>query len=188
MNRLLVDFVDTIDTPRLQLRVPREGDGPAVFASVQASIDELIRWMPWASKEYSSDDAESWCRKARADFHAREQLQFTILERATQKHVGNIGAFKLNFDVPKCEIGYWLRTDRTGRGYMTEALRSLAEYLLVVHAFRRIEVRCDDENTRSSKVAERAGFTLEGTQKCESRDHHAKLRDTRVYARVQRGT
>jgi ribosomal-protein-serine acetyltransferase len=89
--------------------------------------------------------------------------------------------------VPRCEIGYWLRTDRTGRGYMSEALRALSDYLLVVHAFRRIEVRCDDENARSSRVAERAGFALEGTLQCDSRDHHAKLRDTRLYARVQRG-
>lgn len=187
MNRLLVDFVETIDTPRLQLRVPRDGDGPGVFASVQGSLDELIPWMPWATKAYAPEDAEAWCRKARADFHAREQLQFMLFERSSSKHVGNIGAFKFNFDVPKCEIGYWLATNRTGRGYMSEALRSLSDYLLVVHAFRRIEVRCDAENVRSARVAERAGFTLEGTFACESRDVNARLRDTRVYARVQRG-
>ncbi len=187
MNRLLVDFVETLDTPRLQLRVPRDGDGPAVFASVQGSLHELIPWMPSATKHYTPEDAEAWCRKSRADFHARDQLQFMIFERSTQKHVGNIGAFKFSFEVPKCEIGYWLASSRTSRGYMTEAVRSLSDYLLVVHAFRRIEVRCDTENVRSAKVAERAGFTLEGTLGCESRDGSAKLRDTRVYARVQRG-
>ncbi|MFT3788063.1 MAG: GNAT family N-acetyltransferase [Tepidisphaeraceae bacterium] len=187
MNRLLIDFVEQIETPRLVLRIPRPGEGGEVYETVRTSFDELHAWMPWATKQYGPEEAEAWCRKVRGDFLHRHEFHYMLRDRATGEHLGAVSAHHVDFEVPKCEIGYWLRTDRTGRGYMTEAVRALAEYLTGAHAFRRLAIRCDDENSRSARVAELCGFEFEGTHRCEVRDHHARLRDYRVYARVSRG-
>jgi len=43
----------------------------------------------------------------------------------------------------------------------------------------------DDGNVRSWRVAERAGFTLEGVLRCQSLAPTGEPRDTRVYARTR---
>ena len=48
----------------------------------------------------------------------------------------------------------------------------------------RIEIRCDDRNGRSGRVAERCGYTLEGLLHHNARDNAGELCDTRVYART----
>jgi len=59
------------------------------------------------------------------------------------------------------EIGYWLRADARGRGLMTRALVLIAAAALEQGA-ARVQLRADVENVASRRVAERAGFTLEG--------------------------
>jgi RimJ/RimL family protein N-acetyltransferase len=184
MDPLLINLPEQIDTPRLLLRVPVPGDGAIVHPSVCRSIDELNAWMPWAKRDYSLDDAESWCRRVRAEFYLRVQWQFILLDRASGAHLGNVGAHRFNWDTPSAEIGYWLRTDATGKGLMTEAVRAISDRLIEEHGFRRIEIRCDELNQRSAGVAERSGYELQARLRCHARDHHGSLRDTRIYAHV----
>ena len=183
MNPLLIDIPDRLETERLLLRVPRAGDGELVYASVRESIEELKRWMPWATDAYAATDAEEWCRRCAAQFGLREQIAFLLFDRQGV-HLGNLSAFKLVWDVPKCEIGYWVRTSRTGQGYCGEAVRAVTRLFVDEMKFSRIEIRTDDRNERSARVAERAGFQLEGVLRNECRDHQGELRGTRVYSIV----
>jgi RimJ/RimL family protein N-acetyltransferase len=51
----------------------------------------------------------------------------------------------------------------------------------------RVELITDEENTRSRRVAERCGFTLEGVLRHERRAEDTGLRNTCVYARLPSG-
>lgn len=182
MDPLLYDVPDELATERLRMRVPRAGDGAIVFPSVRASMTELNRWMPWAKPEYSESDAETWCRLAQANFHARKGVQALIFRG--DQHVGNVGAFDLRFDVCSCEIGYWLRTDATGNGYMTEAVAALAGHVAKHLKMHRIQIKCDPRNGPSAAVARRCGFALDGTLRQDAHDREGKPRDTHVFSRL----
>jgi RimJ/RimL family protein N-acetyltransferase len=77
---------------------------------------------------------------------------------------------RMDWSVPRFEIGYWVRTNLQGQGYITEAVNGITAFAFSVLNAQRIEIRCDARNTRSAAVAERAGFAL------EARLHH----DTRA--------
>jgi RimJ/RimL family protein N-acetyltransferase len=181
---LLIDVPETLDTPRLVLSCPRAGDGPLLAGSVRESLAELKPWMPWATDAYSEQDGELWCRRAAANFLQRSQLQYLVRGRESGAHVGTLGAFAFDWDVPKAEIGYWLRTGHTGHGFMTEAVNALAGLLLERLCFNRVELRTDVRNERSGRVAGRCGFALEATLRSDSRGPDGSLRDTCVYART----
>jgi RimJ/RimL family protein N-acetyltransferase len=140
--------------------------------------------MPWATDDYNEQGAEEWCRKSAANFLSRAQLQFLIFLKNQMRHVGTMGAFDFQWDVPSCEIGYWLSSDHTGRGYMTEAVHALTEMLRRQIKVRRVQIRCDAENARSRRVSELAGFQLEGILRCDCVAEGGRLRNTCVYSRI----
>jgi RimJ/RimL family protein N-acetyltransferase len=181
-NPILLDVPAEIRTERLLLRAPRAGDGSLVFPQVKASLIELKQWMPWAKDDYAEKDAEEWCRKSAANFLAREMFQFLIFHG--ESHIGNIGVFKFNWDVPSCEIGYWLDTRQTGNGFMTEAVHGVTRLAADTLKAARIQILTDESNSRSWRVAERCGYQLEGILHNDSRTTDGKLRNTRVYSKI----
>ena len=184
MDPLLLDLPDEITTRRLLLRPPRAGDGPAVNEAVLESLEGLQRWMPWSTPTPTVEQSESWCRRAGADFLARKQLPMLLFLRDPGTFVGSSGMHAVNWEVPRFEIGYWVRRRLERQGLVTEAVGALAHFAFDRLGAQRVEIRCDDRNDRSWRVAERLGFRLEGTLRNECRDAYG-LRDTRVYAVTQ---
>ena len=184
MDPILLDIPDSISTERLTLRVPRPGDGAVFAASMQASLAELSAWLPWATVAYDAAAGELWARRVCGEFHTRRTLAFTIFERDGGAHVGGIGAHRVEWRDGMAEVGYWIRTDRVGRGYMAEALRGIVALLTDVPAMRRVEVRCDVRNVRSAAVARRCGFAHDGTLRGDSLGVDGSPRDTHVFSRL----
>jgi ribosomal-protein-serine acetyltransferase len=184
VNPLLLDIPRELSGPRVALRVPGAGDGSVVYPSVRESLSELKRWMPWATVDYNEQSGEQWCRKAAADFLARNQLQYLIFSRHERRHLGNIGAFDMDWSVPSCEIGYWLHSAHTGSGYMTEAVGVLADMLIKTLNVRRVQIRTDERNQKSRRVAELAGFQFEGVMRQDSITVGGGLRSTCVLSRI----
>ncbi|UHA74685.1 GNAT family N-acetyltransferase [Paenibacillus sp. 481] len=61
-----------------------------------------------------------------------------------------------------CWIGYFLDKDHNGKGYMTEAVKLVVQYVFEKLGLQRIEAGVMPHNTGSIKVLLKAGFTKEG--------------------------
>jgi RimJ/RimL family protein N-acetyltransferase len=188
MDPLLIDVPERIETDNLVLRMPRRGDGPTVNAAVQASLDELGPWLPWAGPGLSVDESEANCRRQHAKFLLREDFVFLIFAReptAGRASCSAAPAAPDRLDLRRFEIGYWRKTGCEGRGIITESTRAMARLAFDSLGARRVELRMDDNNERSWKVAERAGFTLEALLRFDAVNPRGEPRSTRVYARVR---
>ena len=185
-NPLLLDIPCELTCRRLLLRTPRAGDGEVITPSVRESLAELKPWMPWATDDYSPQAGEEWCRKAAANFISRAQLQFLIFLKADNRHIGNIGAFNFVWEIPSCEIGYWLHTARTHEGYMTEATQLLMKLLRDTLRMQRVQIRTETDNAKSRRVAELAGFQLEGVLRNDALAVSGKIRSTSLYSWIPR--
>lgn len=189
MDPLLIDVPERIDTPRLVLRCPRPGDGAALNAAVCSSIHELRPWMPWAQTAPTLAESEVYCRRMAAKFALRDELTFLIFERQADASdgtlIGSSSLHRIDWSVPRFEIGYWRRTGCGGRGFVVEAVRALDRLGFDRLGARRVDIRMDALNSRSLRVAEHAGFTFEGVLRSDSVAKDGTPRDTRVYARVR---
>ena len=181
---ILLDVPEQIDTERLLIRPPRLGDGAAVNVAVRESFNELKPWMPWAQEIPSVEQSEIFARESAARFARREDLPLLLFERSSGELLGASGLHRIDWSVPAFEVGYWCRTSCTGRGYISEAVRGICEMAFTSLSARRFEVRMDDTNERSWRIAERLGFTLEGILRQDTRAPSGELRDTRVYSIV----
>lgn len=185
MNPILLDFPDVFESERLLIRCPRAGDGAMINAAIRESFAELRPWMAWARTVPTVEDTEAFVRQAQASFIQRESLPLILLNKADGRFVGSSGLHDVRWDVPSFAIGYWLRTSCTGQGYMTEAVNAIMAFAFDALNARRVEIRMDDRNERSWRVAERCGFALEGIlRRCEP-DGDGRLRDMRIYAKVR---
>jgi len=185
MDPLLIDVPLEFDSPRLVLRCPRPGDGAVLHDAVCASLDDLRPWMPWAQAAPTPDESEALCRRFQADYLARRDLVLHVYTKDDGRFVGSTGLHRIDWDVRRFEVGYWVRSGEGGRGYVTEWVERLARMAFEQLLARRVEIRCDVHNERSFRVAERAGFTLEGVLRQDSLTPAGEPRDTRVYSIVR---
>ncbi len=189
MDPLLIDVPERLLTGRLLLRPPRPGDGAALCEAVAASLAELRPWMPWAQQPPEAEASEALARGAQAKFLQRSDLVYSIWQHdghgVEQRLIGGTGLHRIDWTVPRFEIGYWRRSGLAGQGFVSEAVRALSRMAFDTLKAQRVEIRMDERNTASARVAERAGFTLEGVLRCDTVAVDGVVRNTRVYARVR---
>lgn len=184
LKALLLEIPETLQSPRLTLRANRAGAGAAINAAVVESHEELKPWMPWAREAMTVEESEAHCRQMQARWQAREEIDFCFHRRADGHLVGKGGLHTIDWSLPKFEIGYWIRTGCAGQGYATEATLAMVGLAQGVLGARRIEITSDARNAGSRRVAEKAGFTLEGIRRQSRRDNRGELADSCMYARV----
>jgi RimJ/RimL family protein N-acetyltransferase len=179
---ILVDFPESIETERLLIRSPLPADGQELHAAVRESIEELTPWMTWPKEHRTVDDSEASARRARVAFLQRSELRLHLYLKGTDTLVGSSGLQGIDWEVPKFEIGYWCRTGHTGHGYITEAVRAITSLAIDTLGAGRVEIRCDPRNHKSARVAERAGFQLEGELRNNEVGTDGEPRDILIYA------
>ena len=189
LDPLMIDWPALLQSERLLLRAPQAGDGPALSAAVGQSIAELKPWLPWAQKPPTRAESELTCRQMATRFAQRSDLPLFIFARAADGQCGRLlggtGLHRVDWSVPRFEIGYWRRSGEQGQGWITEAVTLLARFAFDHLRARRVEIRMSSDNHKSRAVAERCGFTLEGVLRQDSLDVQGRPRDTAVYARVR---
>jgi ribosomal-protein-serine acetyltransferase len=186
MNPILLDIPLSLETERLILRAPlQSGDGGIVNQAIKDSFNELMEWLPFAQKLPTVDETEANLREAHINFLKRQSLRFLIFHKDTNEFIGITSFEGVVWDIPKCEIGYWINTKYSGNGFMAEAVKELAKFGLNQLKFKRIEIRCESTNFKSRSIPEKLGFELEGILKNDDLSADgSKLTDTCIYALV----
>lgn len=89
-----------------------------------------------------------------------EQKTF-IIEKKDGRKIGYVGHFPAAGKL--LEIGFALIPSERGKGYCTEAVKIMVDYLFLSKEIVRIQAHTDLRNVASQKVLEKAGFKKEGT-------------------------
>ncbi|SDJ78244.1 GNAT family N-acetyltransferase [Sediminibacillus albus] len=185
MNPILYEIPAVLETERLLLRRPESGDGKAVNDAVKASIQELRPWMPFAQRIPTVEDSEINCREAYSSFINRVNLRYLLFHKETNAFIGSSGFHNIDWNVPKCEIGYWIHTTYSGYGYMTEAVNKLTQFALSDLKCQRVEIRCEAKNLKSRAIPEKLEFALEGILRNDDLSADGQhLTDTCIYAKT----
>ncbi len=182
---MLIEFPEEFTTERLVIRMPKPGDGKVVYDAIKASINEFKPWLPFAQKEQFEQDVELNIRSAHISFLKRKDLRLLVFLKETGEFIASSGLHRIDWDVPKFEIGYWIDSRFSGKGYMTEAVKGIVDFAFGVLNARRVEIRCDEKNSKSRAIPEKLGFTLEAILKNDDLSPDTnELRNTCIYAKI----
>jgi ribosomal-protein-serine acetyltransferase len=144
----------------IELVLLEERDAAELYALVDANREHLQRFLPWA-RVATLESERAFVRASLERFSRGGGFDGGL--RLAGALVGALGVFNVRPDVRRAELGYWLAEQVQGRGVMTRAVAGLAGELFEVQGYNRLEIRCQAENLRSRRVAERLGFKHEGT-------------------------
>jgi RimJ/RimL family protein N-acetyltransferase len=121
----------------------------------------LAKWNndPEFGGEYESLDQSSHFALDKWFSNLQPNEQWFIIEKKDGTRIGQI------FCTPKGAqyvIGYRILQNERNKGYCTEAVKIMLDYLFLSKNIVRIESETNPKNTPSSRVLEKAGFTREG--------------------------
>jgi RimJ/RimL family protein N-acetyltransferase len=150
------------------------GEPGDVEAITEACNDRAIaEFLDLIPSPYTEDDACAYLEICREGWGDGTQTNFAITEGG--RPLGSVGVRWVDRDQGVAEVGYWMAAEARGRGLCTRAVRLLSRWVLLECGGERLQLRADEQNPASRKVAENAGFAQEGI-----------LRSSRYNARLGR--
>jgi RimJ/RimL family protein N-acetyltransferase len=181
---ILIDFPEEIVGERIVVRPFRDEDAPALYGAIQPSQEHLRPFMDWYDRHQSVGDSLAYIRRTRADITVRNSFQMGMFERTSERFLGGHGLGIHDWTIPSFEIGYWIREDEEGKGYVTEATRLLTSFAFDRLGANRLVIRCNIKNVRSARIPERLGFAKEGVLRNTRIEPTGELADDAVYSMV----
>ena len=126
--------------------------------------------------------AQDWYERYEQGRETRSKEAFAI--------VGDDGAFlglalapTIDEEAAEAELGYIVAAHARGRGIAADALRQLTAWAFGQRGIQRAYLHIDVDNPASSKVAERAGYRLEGIMR-STHLKQGRRGDTQLWARL----
>jgi RimJ/RimL family protein N-acetyltransferase len=155
-----VDF-SSMTSARLELRRFRPDDLEAFVA--YRSDPRVARYQAWEAP-YPAGTGREFIEQLQGSHPDTPGgwFQFAVTLRETGALIGDCAARVLASEPRNAEIGFTFATAWQGRGYATEAVRRLLQYLFVERDKHRVAATCDDRNLRSAALLERVGMRREG--------------------------
>lgn len=165
--------------PRLVIRSWRPDDAP----HMAPLADNYQIWRYVRDRfphPYALADAEAYIAEATSR-DPQNWFAITLDDRP----IGSIGIIpKEDINRICAELGYWLGEPYWGQGYASEAAKGFADWVLANRDFHRLEGIVFTHHPASARVLEKAGFTLESTQR-QAAIKEGVIRDEWVYARLR---
>lgn len=160
----------------IQLRLIREGDLEEVY-NYHADLANRGEFFPLG---VLSEPAFKQ-RYQQDGFWGKDDGMLLIVDREDQI-VGHIEFFATVPYLDEYELSYQLYArDQYGKGYTTEAVKLLVDYLFGRKKINRIRLVIHPDNAASRRVAEKCGFTHEGTAR-GAWFHQGKNHDVEIYS------
>lgn len=163
-----------LTTQRLLLRPFTVDDAPAMYQNwaTDPLVTRYVTWNVHPSPDFTRELLTAWV----AEYERPDYLNWVITLNGTP--IGNIAVFDRKYDA--VELGYCMSSAHWNRGYMTETVTAVRDYLFREVGIYRLVIRHDVHNPASGMVAKKIGCTWEGCQRSAIVDKDGERADINV--------
>ena len=145
-----------IKTERLVLRrhTIEDADRLHDMFGADEKMFEYSGWDPYATREMARKTIQGFIDKYDEEFF------FGWAIESDGELIGTIGAYDHNAEADSIEIGISIGRRNWGKGYATEALKAVLEYLTENKKIRVVKAWCASGNIGSRRIMEKCGMQL----------------------------
>jgi len=90
-----------------------------------------------------------------------DEVHLGVVDADTGVIVGSVGLMRGDRESGRAEVGYWVAAEHRRQGIASAAVELMAQRAFA-DGWYRLELHIDPDNLASRRVAEKAGFELEG--------------------------
>lgn len=105
----------------------------------------------------SNKNAEKYIEKCNKEIEQRKSYCLGIYNKHG-KIIGTIGFFNLNKENKEGEVGFWISKDYWDKGYMTEAVKLMTNYIFNYLGYNEINAYIHRLNKSAKKVMQKSGY------------------------------
>jgi len=136
----------------------------------------VAEFMDIIPQPYSLADAHEFLGRCHEGWRTGVSTNFAIFFEGIEGATGGLGLHWNQREDGIAEVGYWVGAEARSRDVATTATRLATRWAFeVAPDLERLQLRADEQNIASNRVAEKAGFTREGV-----------LRSSRYNVRLKR--
>ncbi len=155
-----------------------------IFKTIEENREHLEPWIPRIKKTKKPEDCLKNLLDKERKSQKKKKADYGIY--LNKEYIGNISLFNIDKKNRTAELGYWLSASFVRNGYMTEAVAILEKEAFEKLQLNRIEIRCDQENLSSSKVAKKCGYCYEGKLRQNSfNEDSGKFKDIIIFSKLR---
>jgi [ribosomal protein S5]-alanine N-acetyltransferase len=143
-----------------RLREWREDDIESVYSVTDDPVIPLISEIPRGQRDRTA--ALRFITSQHKRLADQQGWGFAVTARDDDEAVGYVGVLWIAKPAGRASIGYWTCPKGRRRGLTTDAVRTVADWVLTRAGAARLEAFIEPCNTGSIRVAEAAGFRREG--------------------------
>ena len=153
------DKLPTLTSERVALRWLEDRDAPALF-EIFSDREGMRYWssLPWTDQAEGLKTVE----RIRRCFAEGSLYQWGVADLSTDAIIGTCTLANVDAGNRRAEIGFILRRDCWGQGYMSEAADTLLRFAFQELGLHRVEADVDPRNEASIRLLQRLGFQREG--------------------------
>lgn len=147
-----------ITTERLIIQLANPEDAHAIYCYRSDAVENQYQgWFPESEEEVRNYLTNMPVTLDVADVC----FQFAILTKKENRLIGDMGIIFTGHEKMQAEVGCTLNKDFQGKGYATEALTAMVNYLFGALKKHRVVASIDPRNIPSIRLIERLGFRKE---------------------------
>lgn len=168
--------------PVILRRFSRE-DSQALYEAAAESLGHgFSEWMPWCHARYKLVDSVAFVESRAAGWDRGSDYSF-VVSSPEGRFLGGAGLNAVSLAHRWCNLGYWVRRSEWGKGYAVAATLAVARFAFEQLKLHRVELVIATANTKSHRVAEKAGALYEGTLR-NRLVLHGTVHDARLYSLI----
>lgn len=166
-----------------ELKPIKEEEYLKLFELLAKNRSRLQRYFPNTIKEIATkEDSRKHLKDSDLKRNKKEKYLLGIYDE--ENLIGYINVKNIEWEVPKCEIGYFIDEDYEGKGIMTKQIKKTVDYCFNELGMMKIYLRIGKENEGSRIIAKKTGFEKEGILRKEFRTETGELIDLEYYGIV----
>lgn len=153
----------TLKTKRTKLRKFKIEDALSFFENVgnDPEVSKYVVWNRHENIEVTKGAISKWIE----NYNKENVYNWAVELSETNEIIGSISCVKVDLKNATCEMGYVYGSKFWNKGYATEVLDSVINYLMKEEGFNTIYAEHLSLNPASGKVLKKCGMEYEGRLK-----------------------
>lgn len=185
LHKIVLNFnpFPVLESERLLFKKLENEDVDGVFAL--RSSEKCMKFIPRPILD-SKEQALELMDLMNSKIDSNETINWAVfLKENPSVFVGYLGHYRIDIENYRSEIGYMILPEFEGKGYATEAVKTIVKYGFEAINLHSIEAVIDPENFASERVLQRCGFVKEA-HILENEYYNGKFWDSVIYSLLKR--